>query len=411
MRARLAVAALAVAGLAAIALAATAAAHNPALTLYEPAALDDERLATAGEEGTLAVLDADGQAVWTGNRTLHLTQAPVATGSLAAVPAQTVDEGVPHVLGFGPDGVAFDREVGEAGRVLLTATADGFLAATTEGRMVELSPDGDVRAQADLPLDPTTPLEPAPGGGWVLAGEEGLAIVDADGTPRHETGLSARPSDVAVHDETILVAVYGQPRGSGALEAFEPDLTSAWVHDVGGLRIGGEVATPPEGPVVGTFDPDGARVVALTPDGQPRWERSIEDATAAAVTEHEGTAYAVTNEGLTTFALEDGAPGWTAPFEPRVVSPSAVGDVLVPSGANDTLAGFTAEDGQRRWSYTDDTSEVPWSEHEIQAPDPDDGTADGAADGDDAETVPAPGALVVIGGGLALVLARSRRRG
>lgn len=409
MRPRLVLPALAAAGLTAVvALAATAGAHNPALTLYEPAALDGDRLATAGEEGTLAVLDHEGRPVWTGNRTLHVTGPPVAHGAVAAVSAQTVDEGIPKVLAFGADGVVFEQEVGEAGRALLTATDDGFLAATTEGRVVQLSPSGEVRSEASLPLDPTTRLEPGPEGGWVLAGEGRVAIVEADGTPRHETGVSARPSDVAVHGGTILVAVYGQPRGSGALEAFEPDLTSAWVHDVGGLRVGGEVATSDQGAVVGTFDPNGARVLALTSDGQPRWERSIEDATAAAVTAHEGTAYAVTNDGLATFALDDGAPGWTAEFEPRVVSPRAVGDVLVPSGANDTLAGFTAEDGQRRWTYTDDTSEVPWSEHEIQTPDPDDGTADGAAEGDDAETVPAPGALVALGVGLAL--ARLGRR-
>lgn len=415
MIARRGVAAGLLAGAALLALAGLAGAHNPALTVYAPAQAD-ELLVAAGEEGRLAGLAPDGEVAWEANRTLHATQAPVPSGDAVLVPARTVPGGDPVILGADDDGIAFETTLDATG--LAHATADpegGWTVATRGGQLAHVAPDGTVEAVHEAPIEAVVPPAPAPGG-WVLAGgDRDVVVVDDEGTEQASTRVSGRPSDVSVDGGTVLVAFYGEPRGHATLQAFSPELDPRWVADFEeAIRVGGEVAWTPEGPLVGLFAPSGADVVALDGEGEERWREPVND-TAAAVTRAGERVLAVTNDEVRALDAEGGDLRWQASIEPRVDSPRALDGFAVAGGANDTLVALGLEDGQPRWTVTDGVREVPWDEHGLGGGAGDGNrSTDGEPTGEGAEGAPAPapgaGVVAAIGAASAGLLAGSRVR-
>lgn len=390
-----------------IALAPSAGAHNPALTTYEPVQLGDGVL-VLGEEGTATLVGPEGDARWQANLSVHVTHAPVASGDAAATVARTVPGGVPMVQAFGADGPTWNVTLGEAGAFGVVAPMeDGFLAISTQGHLVALSTDGEIRHEAGLPFGVRVDPVPAPGEGWLVASPgRTLARITATGDVLDETRLGGTPTDLAATDEQALVAIRGQPRGTPAVQALAWNLTTRWIHDEQGLRIGGDVQATGDRVVYGTYDPSGARVVALdAATGQPLWNTTVGEDTAVAVTAHEGSLYAAGNSKLIALTSE-GEPRWQVNATPRIASPAVLGAHVYPSGAENTMVAVDTLSGETAWTFTDGVSQVPWSDEDLgpNAPGGSTGTDGGTAGTQDATSL-AP-VLAVGAVGLAALVRR-----
>lgn len=379
--------------------AAPAAAHNPADTVYEPTRLDDGLL-VLGEEGTAALLEMDGTPRWEEDVSAHVIQAPVASNGHAATVARTIPNATPFVQAFDADGPAWRVPLDETESFgAVVATSGGFLAVSTNGALVNLTADGEVLERAQLEIRPQAAPVPAPGGGWVIAGEEGkIAIRTPEGELAHETRLGGPARDLARMDDLILAAF--ERAGHPTVKALDAELETQWIAERDGLRIGGQLAVAEDRIYLGTYRSNGARAVALAPNGTELWDHAFPRKTAAAVTTDGTRPYVTVNQGL--LALEpDGPVGWRiGQIQPRLVGPAIVGDLVLPSGADNKLAALNASDGTLAWSYSDGVDQVPWSDESLGGG----GQGDGAG-GNDA---PAP----VVGGLVALAGAAlaSRRR-
>lgn len=392
-----------------VALAPSAGAHNPAMTTYEPVQLGDGVL-VLGEEGTAALVGPGGEARWQANLSMHVTRAPVVSGDAAATIARTVPGGVPTVQAFDADGPTWNATLGEAGAFGVVAPMDdGFLAISTQGHLVALSTDGEIRHEAGLSFGVRVDPVPAPGEGWLVASpDRTLARITATGEVLDETRLGGTPTDLAATDEQALVAIRGPPRGTPAVQALAWNLTTRWIHDEQGLRIGGDVQATSDRVVYGTYDPSGARIVALdAATGQPAWDRTIGEDTAVAVTAHEGSLFAASNSKLISLTSE-GEPRWEIDATPRIASPAVLGAYVYPSGAEDTMVAVDTLSGETAWTFTDGVSQVPWSDEDLgpNAPGGSTGTDDDAAGTQDASSLAPALALAAIG-----IAGLLRRRG
>lgn len=374
-------------------------AHNPAKTVYEPAAFDGGLL-VLGEEGTAALLSTNGTERWRANLSMHVIQAPAVSNATAATIARTVPDATPNVQGFDAEGPTWNVTLDEPGTFGFVVPApDGFLAVSTNGTMISLTEDGTVTTRAQLPFGARAAPVQAPEGGWLIAGEDRrLAVVDEAGDIRYETGLGGRVSDLAVANGTAYAAFYGGPRGSPAVQALSPNLTTLWFHDEPGLRIGGELAIGNGTIAFGTYDPDGAALIALATNGTERWRLALPNATAAAASLHGDRINVVLTDGAMAVTL-DGERRWhAAQIDPRIASPTAEGLLVFPSGADDRLVALNAANGTTAWTWSDGVAQVPWSDESL------DRSQGGGSGGEDAATDDTP-LLPAVVIGLALLAA------
>lgn len=377
-----------------------ASAHNPADTVYEPTRLDDGLLAL-GEEGTAALLEMDGTPRWEEDVSAHVIQAPVTSGGHAATVARTIPNATPFVQAFDGDGPAWRVPLDETESFgAVVATTDGFLAVSTNGALVSLTADGEVLERTSLSYSPQTAPVPAPGGGWVIAGEEGkIAIRTPDGELVHETRLGGPARDLARMGDLILAAF--ERAGHPTVKALDAELETQWIAERDGLRIGGQLAVAEDRIYLGTYRSNGARAVALAPNGTELWDHAFPRKTAAAVTTDGTRPYVTVNQGL--LALEpDGPVRWQiGQIQPRLVGPAIVGDLVLPSGADNKLAAFHASNGTLMWSYSDGVDQVPWSDESLGSGDQ--GHGDGGND------APWPVAIALVAVGAAAAAARRMR--
>lgn len=377
-------------------------AHNPAATLFHPVPVGDAQLVVGGE-GTYAYLDADGVAGEHGNlsgegEVLH---APATTGEQAAVVVRAFPDLVPHVQAFDDEGPTWRVAVGEAETfAYVLPDGDGFTAFSTEGRQVALSSEGDVQAEHELPVSPEARPALAEDGWWVPT-NTGIARV-ADGEVVDERDYAGTPTDVTVEGEHVLVSLAHRERDRSTLMVYEPDLDLAFSRGLSSYRLGGQPAVVSDAIVVGTYHPDGARVVALAGNnGSIAWERSLPNATAAAPASIGDRIVTATTEGVVGFAA-DGTRLWTHASQPYIASPASVGDLAVASSADNELVALHPN-GSVAWTWSDGVELPSWSHH---------GAADasnGSADADAAQETPGLGALVLLVFGLAALPARPRR--
>lgn len=403
MRDRAATALLVVATL--LVVAGPAAAHNPADTVYQPTPFQGDLL-VLGEEGTAARLTTDGTERWTANLSAQVVQPAVVAGDTAATVVRTVPEGAPQVQAFDGDGPAWNASLGGPGELgYVVPDDDGFLAVSSGGTMLELSADGDVRANTTLPIGARTAPVPAPSGGWVVADQRGrIAVVDSDGTARADTRLGGTPTDLARNGELVLAAF--RRTEAATVKALDADLTTRWVVDRDALRIGGDLAVTDDAIYLGTYRPQGATVLALAPDGTELWSRQLEDETAAAVSVDGDDLYVTVNSGVRALST-NGSERWSAELSPRLVGPSVVGDLVVPSGADNRLVALHASNGTVAWTWSDGVTTVPWTDEQLASGGAGAGGADPGQDGQRAPLGPLVGALALL---LGSVLWRRNRR-
>lgn len=341
-------------------------AHNPAATVYEPAPFHGGLL-VLGEEGTAARLALNGSERWQANVSGQLIQAPVVAGGTAATVRRTIPNGTPYVQAFDGDGPSWSVQLaeGEGGFGFVVPAEDGFVAVSTEGRWLNLSTDGEVRQRRQVDPGPATAPVPAPGGGWVLAGGQGrIGLLRPDGSLEHSTRLGGSPTDLARAGELVL-ASFERDDGTPTVKALGPELGTRWVQTFQGLRVGGELAVTEDRVYLGTYNPDGARTVALhRSNGTEIWDHLFVKSTAAAVTVGDRGPYVTVNEGV--IALEPSGPvRWETRLSPRLVGPSIVGDLVLPSGAENKLVALNATDGSKAWTWTDGVSSVPWTDEQL----------------------------------------------
>ncbi len=375
--------------LAAVCLALPASAHNPALTTYAPVELDGGALAV-GEEGTVALVDEDGQTLWNDTLEAHVTQDPVASNGAAAFPARQAQDDALVLFGYDADGTAWQASLPGEGFAWVAPAPEGFLVVTTAGDRALVSTTGDVLDTTHLDVGAREAAAPLPDGGHVLpTTNRSVALIGPDGTVQHEAPVPGVPTTVLATDQTLYAGALS-PEGNTTVIAFTHEMQQAWTYELDALRVGGDLALSEHGPVFGTFHPDGAQVVSLDHDGQERWNRTFEDQTAAAASTHQDAVFAVTNEKALALDAEDGQTLWEQDVSPRLVSPSLVGDTLVPSGADNEIVALDTNTGDPAWTWSDEVTSVAWYGH---------GSANiGGSDdpGEDASPVPLSTAVIAV---------------
>lgn len=388
-----------------------ASAHNPAATIYHPAPAEDELL-VAGGEGTWALLSPEGETVDRGNLSNdgEVVGPPVSLGDQAAVLVRTFPDLVLHLQGFDAEGPTWNLEL-EAGEAeafgFLQAGEDRFHAFTTEARHLAVTPEGEIDTDQQLPEAPAAEPAPAEEGGWWVPLSEELVRLD-DGEIHEASGYNATVTDVTSAEGQVLVSLAHRSEGVAELLVLEPDGSLVFSRTLDGLRFGGSPAHLDEAILVATYDPDGARLVALDPgDGDDGWERELAGATAAAPAGLNGRVLVATNDALAAYEA-DGTQAWHQQARPYLDSPATVAELVVPSGADNRLRAFHA-DGEPAWTWTDGVETPSWSHHgDAQRADPADG--DGGADEQLDAPAPASGVLLLLLAGLGLVRPSQRRR-
>lgn len=336
--------------------------HNPALTVHEPVPFG-EGLLVAGGEGTVAFLDAEGQAAWQENTTWLAPQAPVVAGDIAALAARSEDGSEVVLFGFDAQGPVWEVPIQGDGVPWVAASQDTFMVVTTQGNMTIVSEEGETRGVETLGFGARVAPVFLPGSGFVWAGPDGVVLVDVTGQVVEETSLEGRPTSITATQGRVIVATF-DPGEDARVTVFDEGLEEAWSVAVDALRVGGRVATTEEGGIVlGTFDPDGARVIRFTEAGEEAWSVVLEDQTAAAVSLSEDVVYASVNDAVLALDAASGDALWDADAAPRVVSPSVGGDLVLPAGSANEALALDAGSGEVAWSWSDGVEEVAWYGH------------------------------------------------
>lgn len=338
-------------------------AHNPAETLFSPTPVG-ESLLVVGGEGTYAYLEPDGTLLDRGNISGdgEVLGAPATTGEHAAVLVRSFPDLVPHLQGFDREGPTWNVSVGEAETFgFVQARADGFTVFTTDGQQVTVSSAGEVIAETELPASPVAEPEPASAGGWWLPASEAVIRVE-EGQARERLETQGRPTDVTLAGQRLLVSQTSREGGGAPLTVAHESGSTQWSRNLSGLRLGGSPAVLEDRIVVSTYDPDGARVLALEPEtGRTLWEQRPADATAAAPAAFEGEIVVATTEGITSYTAE-GEHRWTRGANPYLQSPAVVGDLTMPASSSNVLLALY-NNGTQAWSWTDGVEMPSWSHH------------------------------------------------
>jgi hypothetical protein len=351
-----------------------AGAHNPAETIHQPTPLGDE-LVVLGGEASWAYLTPEGETTGEGNLSTQgeVLGSPAAIEGQAAALVRTTPGTALQLWGFGPEGPTWDLEVEPAeaqasGYVL--ADEDGFAVFTSEARQLRVSAEGEIVAEIQLPGAPAAEPVPAPAGGWWMPLADELVRLE-DGEVVQRWSFEGRPTDVTTDGERVIASL-------ASLEASQAELVvladgePVFNRSVDALRIGASPAVVNGTLVAGTFSPDGARLLAFDVAADEQvWSRSLGEATAAAVTGHEGRLYAVASDALLAYTA-DGERLWWQDADPYLASPGVVGDLVVPSAADNELAAY-ALDGSPAWTYTDGVDMPPWTHHGGSGEEPADG--------------------------------------
>lgn len=386
----------------------TAGAHNPAATLYHPVPVGDELLAVGGE-GTYAYLTPEGEPTRRGNVSGdgEILGAPATTGEHAAVLVRTFPDLSLEVQGFDDEGPSWRLSLEPAQAEafgFLVGHAEGFTAFTTEARQVEITPEGEARANRSLPEAPTAQPAPAPEGGWwVPLPEELVRVREGEVVDRLHHGATV--TDVTATSERVLLSLTHRSQSEAELRVLDPEGNLSFTRTLEGLRLGGSPAVLDDRIAVGTYDPDGARLVAFrAANGSTVWERELGGATAAAPAAIDEVIVVATNDALAAFA-PDGTQRWQRPAQPYLASPAVVDGLLVPSSSDNELVAVHA-DGARAWTYSDGVTMPSWSHHgeTDAAPDTDDEPAPEPVD------VPAPALASLLAALAGALLLGSRRR-
>lgn len=383
-------------------LAGGALAHNPAMTTHTPAPLEDGLL-VAGGEGTVAFVDMEGQAAWQQNTTWLAPQAPVVASEIAAFPARSEDASEAALLGFDAQGPTWEVPL-EGGYPWVAASQDAFFVVTTQGNVAVVDEAGELLVEDVLPFGARVAPAFVPGGGFVLAAPDGtVAIVDEEGSVVEEASVEGRPSSVVAQEDVIVVASF-VPGGDARVSVFDAGLEETWSLSVDALRVGGSVAITDEGGLVfGTFDPDGAKVLAFTSNGEKAWSLVLEEQTAAAVAVRGEAVFASVNDGVVALDAASGERLWEIEEDPRVVSPSVVGGLVFPSGSANNVTALDAASGDVVWRWSDGVEEVPWYGHGA-------GGSGGPEEEEGEQEVPFPVGGLLVGFLVASGLARRARR-
>lgn len=346
-------------------LAPSAGAHNPADAIYHPVGVEDRWLVTGGE-GTWAFLDPDGTPILRGNLSGEgeILQAPVAAGDQAATLVRQYPSLEPEVQAFDRTGPTWNVTVGEpeqAGYVV--SDGDGFTVFLRDGSFLEVSADGAITEDTQLDVEPRA--EPVPAGeGWWVAGPDGLALVQ-DGQVVEEASFAGRPTDLTTSADHVLVSLSHSQRSQATLMAFTPGLELDFSRATSGLRLGGSPATTGQAYVVGTYDPDGARALALdATNGTLLWERSLGNATAAAPASVDGKLVFATTEGLEALSPA-GERLWNVSAQPYLESPVTTGELITPTGRANRLVAVHPN-GSLAWTWTDGVDLPSWTAHHAE---------------------------------------------
>lgn len=340
-----------------------ATAHNPADTIFAPVQVGSSWLAVGGE-GTYAYLDTEGSLLERGNLSGEgeVLRRPAQGSGTAAALVRSFPDLVPQVHAFDDEGPAWRTAVGEAeGNGYLLPRADGYTYFSRDGRQVDLDADGEIVRERGLDVNPRARPAPARQGGWWLA--SGSALVHlSEGEILDEAGFSGSPTDVTATADGVLVSLTHRDSDKATLMSFTPSLELNWSRSVEALRLGGHPAVLDDRIVVGTYDPSGARLIALEPSGTSiAWDRRLPNATAAAPSAVQGTVVAATTEGLVGLDA-DGNRLWDHPTQPYLDSPSRLNDLVVASGSANRLVALHAN-GTLAWTWTDGVETPSWSTH------------------------------------------------
>lgn len=346
--------------LAASALAPVAAAHNPANTVLPPAEVGDHWLAVGGE-GTYGYLASDGSVAAEGNLSgdVEVFQAPVTTGPHAAVMARTIPNLVPQVRGFDAEGPTWTVEIDEGQGVgSVVPRGDVFEVFVEDGKRLSVTAEGEVTDEGRIPVEPQALPVPAPDGDWWVAGAEEIVRL-SEGQVVERAPYSGQPTDLTATDDHLLVSLRAEDEQRVTLMAFDRSLELDWSRSMDGLRIGGHPAVLDDLVVVGTFNPDAARLFALDPaDGSLAWERGLGNLSATAPAAFGNRIAAATVDGIHAFSA-DGTPLWNHSMTPGVASPGTLDGLIVPQGANNVLVALEP-DGTVAWTWSDGSRSTDW---------------------------------------------------
>lgn len=359
---------LAAALVALVALTGPASAHNPALTVYEPAAFDGGLLAL-GEEGVAVLLSTAGEERWRFNLSAHVVQAPESDGELAVTVARNLSDLQPAIQAFDAAGPTWQIELGPPGTYgYALIEGDAIAAFTGDARLLEIDRAGELQRAIALPFTPAVQPAPAPSGGWLIADEQGTLLhIDEQGREQARTGLGGRPFSITTHQDRVYTTARMDGRATTLLKALDEELATRWSQPVQGLRIGGEPAILEERIVFATYAPGGARLVAMGLDGQQLWEVNLGPDTAGAASPGEDMVVVATNTAIHAYN-PNGTELWRTPAQPRLASLTVHAGLVLPSGAEDTLLALDATNGTEHWTWREGTTAVPWTDEGLAAP-------------------------------------------
>ncbi len=378
-------------------------AHNPALTVYEPASLGDGLL-VLGEEGTAAHLTLEGQERWSTQLGVQIVQAPATGHGLGVTYARNLTTLESQAIAFDEEGVAWRTDLGQRSTVGWVVPAeDGFAAISGEGNLTLLDDEGQVTVRHDLAIQPVTYPAAHPESGWILADRQGnLAVVDARGQVVAETDLGVRAWTVTTGAQRILVGHGSVPDRVAGLVALSPDLDELWRQDVPGFRTAGIALLDDGRFAFGTYRSQGAHVAVLTTDGQVSWQKGLGGNTAAAAATDGQHLFITTNGGVQAMDAQ-GADRWQAELSPRLTAATVTDGLVLPSGAENRLVALDAGTGQVAWTWDDGVREVPWTDETLTPQET--GTGPGSSE-EPSGTPLGPAATLLALAGVALLRAR-----
>jgi outer membrane protein assembly factor BamB len=385
------------------------AAHNPADTVFHPTPVGD-RLLVVGSEGTYAYLSSQGQVHAEGNLSGdgEVLGAPVSSGDSAAVLVRSFPDTSLRLQGFDAGGPTWNLELEPAEAEAfghLVADGGAFTAFTTEDRLLRVTPEGEVDSQAQLPATPQVEPAPARYGGWWVALEDEL-VRWHEGQIHERVGFEGRPTDVTASGDHVFLSLAHGGERQAELQVLDPSGELAFSRVLDGLRLGGSPAVVDDRVVVGTYDPDGARLVAYEiPNSSEAWDRQLAGATAAAPAALDGAVVVAATDTIAAYE-PNGSQRWSREASPYLASPATPGDRAVPPGSANEIVAYET-DGAQAWTYTDDVDQPSWTHHDganLSGPD----TAEQREGLDDLVQTPGPTAGLLLG--LALVLAFATRR-
>jgi hypothetical protein len=398
---------LAIALLATPALTPLSTAHNPADTLNAPVEYGDDLL-VVGDEGTLSVLDTDGQPLERGNLSGlgEVRDGPAVVDGTASLVRQVYPDQRPQAVGVDGTEQTWTIPLGERGdRAWITAREDRFVAFTQTSHLLEISPSGEILANHSLPSQPVAEPAPAPDGDWWIPTRDAIERVGPSGELAETSRYTGVATDVTAADEHVLVSLTHRGDRRGTLMAFEHDLDLDWSRGLSGLRLGGSPATLDDAYAVGTYDPNGARLVWLAAEnGSIQREHGSVNATAAAPAAVSGGLAVATTERLAGLTAE-GNRTWTVDVAPLLASPEEVaGYVTVAGGENRVPA--VHPNGTLAWTYSDGVTSPPWDDHHGGAGSSESSATTGGDESQDGVPLPRPVAIAALAG--AAIAARAR---